>query len=119
MKKTIFAFCLSVALGFIIYSLGSHTVIRHIKLLKDRAAPSEIIIRLGEKIQFDSADGKNHDIAQGEGEEFGKAHIHPEGSKESGPFGPDEGYAVSFPNKGVYHFHDHINPKIYIAVVVY
>lgn len=118
------AFIVALSAGFFLKMISKPKTQRsvqthHVSLLKNKASPSELIVKLGETVQFDSRDGKNHDIAQGPGNEFKKAHDHPEGSKESGPFGPNEGYKISFTKPGTYHFHDHLNPKIFVAVVVY
>ncbi len=93
--------------------------IHQISLESKKAEPNVVSIKVGEYVQFNAKDGKTHNIAQGEGDEFSHKHNHPEGSAESGKFGPDEAYKVQLKRTGVYHFHDHLNPDIYIAVVVY
>ncbi len=95
------------------------SVINRVFLTFQGAVPDAIVVKLGELLEFDARDGKLHDIARGGGDEFNQSHSHEEFGIESGKFGPDEGYRVSFRAPGVYHFHDHYNPRIFVAVVVY
>ncbi len=93
--------------------------VHHVLLLRDGADPDAVFIRLGERVQFDSRDGQQHIIAQGGGDEFDQNHSHEEFGVESGTFGPSEAYLAGFKRTGTYHFHDHLNPKIFVTVVVY
>ena len=93
---------------------------------------SEIAIKVGEYIEFKSADGGTHDLALGEGAEHGAhdehtsaghtedeyTHDHIEGTN-SGEFGPDEAWKVQFKKAGSYIIHDHMNPESTILVVAY
>jgi len=92
--------------------------IYEITLLADRAEPDVIIIKLGEFVQFNSRDGGFHDISYGKENAFRQNHSHG-GGLESGRFGPDEGYKIQFKETGIYHFHDHLNPKIFATIIVY
>jgi plastocyanin len=100
---------------------ADHTV----NLLADRADPTAIAVLKGEYVQFNSKDGKTHNIGQGSGDDpvhqqLGQdVHAHNYNEKESGNFGADEGYRVQFNEVGTYAFHDHLNPKISVTVIVY
>lgn len=94
-------------------------IIHEVALLTDQVEPSIILIHPMEYVQFNSKDGKKHLMAQGQGDEFEKRHDHNDGALTSGMFGPDEGYRVQFKRPGTYHFHDHINPKLFATIVVF
>ena len=53
-----------------------------------------------------------------EGDEGGEEHVH-EGKFSSGEFKADEAWRVQFNDAGTFFFHDHLNPKLNILVVVY
>jgi plastocyanin len=98
----------------------------HVIELKDnRAIPSSIAITQGDYVQFNSKDGQAHNIGQGSGndevhrEKNLDEHNHNYEAKVSGSFGSDEGYRVIFNQAGTYEFHDHLNPSISVAVIVY
>ncbi|MBW3538137.1 hypothetical protein KY386_01430 [Candidatus Parcubacteria bacterium] len=93
--------------------------VHQVALLADHAEPTALIVKLGESVQFNSRDGKPHNIGQGGGNENGKDHEHPRGVLESGRFGADEAYRLRFGQTGSYDFHDHLNPHIFVTVVVY
>jgi plastocyanin len=85
-------------------------------LLRDsKAVPDTVTVKVGQTVQFNSADGKSHDIASGPG---GHEHEHTAGIR-SGKFSADEGWKVTFSKPGTYYFHDHLNPEISILVVAY
>ena len=86
-----------------------------INLFADKAVPDTIAVPVGTYVQFNSKDGKTHDLAQGEG---GHEHVHT-GKFQSGDFKGDEAWRVQFTQDGHYYFHDHLNPEISILVVVY
>lgn len=96
-----------------------------VRLLSDHADPSAIAVTKGSYVRFNSADGKSHNIGQGSGtDEVHQAigsneHDHAQGGKVSGEFGADEAYRVQFNQVGTFSFHDHMNPKIFVTVVVY
>ncbi|MEO5498991.1 MAG: hypothetical protein ABIR46_00660 [Candidatus Saccharimonadales bacterium] len=81
----------------------------------DGAAPNSIAVALNSYVQFNSADGKSHNLSLGEG---GEEHEHT-GKFNSGVFKADEGWRVQFKDEGTFIFHDHFNPKINVVVVVY
>lgn len=86
-----------------------------VNLLQDKASPNTLAVTNGSYVQFNSADGKPHSLSLGAG---GAEHIH-EGKFSSGEFKADEAWKVQFTKDGTYTFHDHLNPKINVVVVVY
>ncbi|MEO6508917.1 MAG: plastocyanin/azurin family copper-binding protein [Patescibacteria group bacterium] len=129
--KIITIFLLSILFGVFISSqiyklnkpvskpLVLSTTIHTISLLEKGANPDAITAKVGEYVQFNTKDNKKHEMALGKGNEFEKGHEHLESSVDSGVFGPGEAYKIQFKEKGTFHFHDHLNPNIYVAVVVY
>lgn len=87
--------------------------------------PSAIAITKGDYVEFDTKDGRTHEIGQGKGDDevhhaSGQdVHDHLIGGKLSGNFGPGEGYKVRFSQTGTYDFHDHLHPELSLTVVVY
>ena len=81
----------------------------------DKASPDTITVTAGSTIQFNSADGKSHDLSLGEGGDHHKQNAN----FNSGEFKADEAWQVQFNEDGAYTFHDHLNPKISVIVVVY
>ncbi len=108
-----------------------------VSLFADRAEPSATAVERGKAVVFNTKDDKIHDIGQGSGKDEAAhegsghgdeashegsrsgEHEHTNGGKESGPFGKGQAYRVVFDKIGTYTFHDHLNPKIRITVVVY
>ncbi|HUP26270.1 MAG TPA: hypothetical protein VM124_01325 [Candidatus Limnocylindrales bacterium] len=90
-----------------------------IALEKDQAQPNAVTVPVGGYVQFNSADGRQHNIGLGGGDEHhdGK-HVHL-GAYASGDFKADEGWKVQFNEMGTYDFHDHYHPDIHVTVVVY
>ncbi len=86
-----------------------------VELHEDKATPDTITVTVGSYVQFNSADGKSHSLSLGNG---GEEHSHT-GKFSSGEFKADEGWRVQFNEEGSFVFHDHLNPKISILVVVY
>ena len=86
-----------------------------IALEKEAANPSSVAVPVGDYVQFNSADGNSHSLSQGGG---GEEHSH-SGQFTSGTFGADEAWRVQFNDEGTFKFHDHLNPKINVIVVVY
>ncbi len=80
------------------------------------ARPDTVSVKKGDSIQFNSADGKTHDLSLGKG---GEEHGHTNKKFKSGDFGANEGWRVQLNNEGSFYFHDHLNPKINVLVVVY
>lgn len=95
-------------------------VIHNVSLLEGVASPDELAVKVGESIQFNSKDGRSHTITQGQGNDYDKDHEHTTHNfTDSGIFGPDEAFLVRFDKSGIFFFHDHLNPEIYVTVVVY
>ncbi|CAN5150290.1 hypothetical protein BH11PAT1_BH11PAT1_7930 [soil metagenome] len=88
-----------------------------VELESKRANPDIVLVRKGEYVQFESKDGKIHDISLGHGDGFGDTHEHEKGF-ESGPFAKDEAYKVQLNKVGIFDFHDHLHPDIHITVIV-
>ncbi len=93
--------------------------------------PNELAVKTGEFVQFNSADGKTHNLAFGggtsssvhegnetDGNGHDASHDH-DSSYSSGDFGADEAWRVQFKNAGTFRFHDHYNPDLEILIVVY
>ncbi len=98
---------------------NSIDLIHHVSLYKTQASPSDILIKKGEFVEFDSKDGGTHIIASGKGNDYDEQHEHIGTGIESQVFGSDEGYRVQFNEIGTYFFHDHLNPAIAVTVAVY
>ncbi len=86
-----------------------------VALRENKADPDTISVKVGTYVQFNSADGKTHNLSLGGG---GKEHSH-KGKFSSGDFKGDEAWRVQFKEEGSFLFHDHFNPKINVLVVVY
>lgn len=98
-----------------------------VALTPEGMRPDELAVKVGEFVQFNSADGKRHNISLGEGaggtEDSGHAahegkHEHTSGYT-SGDFEADEAWRVQFKEPGTYYLHDHYNPELNILVIVY
>ncbi len=92
-------------------------VVHEVSLYDNRAEPNELVVKLIDKVQFNSKNNKMHDVALGKGNDYGMHHEHAGG--DSGIFGAGEGYIVSFKKVGTYYFHDDLNPNIFVTVLVY
>ncbi len=93
--------------------------VHEVSLFADHAEPTQLLINVGESVQFNSKDGNSHNIDSGAGNAYGETHDHAAEGIASGEFGPDEGYRVEFKKVGAYFFHDHDHPNITISVAVY
>ena len=90
-----------------------------VALREDRAEPDAISVPIGGYAQFNSADNKMHNIAEGSGDvDHDGSHVH-SGKHLSGDFKANEGWKVQFNKTGTFEFHDHYNPKINFIVIVY
>ncbi len=91
-----------------------------VALTETGALPSTITVIVGQTVQFNSADGKSHNLTT-EKEEAGSLHEdHGSGIVfTSGEFGADEAWRVQFKDKGTYDFRDTENSDISILVVAY
>lgn len=102
----------------------SHTskpaaTVTEIQLLKDRAEPTAITVKVGETVQFNAKDGRTHDIARGSG---GLAGVHTATSDtgpSSGQFGADEGYRLTMKEAGTFDFYDKLDPRLSVTIIVY
>ncbi len=118
-------------LGFGLSSLTQrHSLVRAdgthiIELRSNGATPDAIAVVKGSYVEFDVKDKRTYNIGQGSGNDevhqqaHADIHDHPKGAIESGAFGPGQGYRVLFNKTGTFQFHDHLNPKISITVIVY
>lgn len=86
-----------------------------VDLREYKADPETLTVTVGSFVQFNSADGKSHDLSLGKG---GEEHSH-QGKFRSGEFQANEGWRVQFNEEGSFFFHDHLNPKINVLIVVY
>lgn len=86
-----------------------------VDLHEEEAKPATIAVPLGSTVQFNSADGKSHSLSLGKG---GHEHVH-KGKFNSGEFSANEAWRVEFSDEGTFVFHDHLNPKINVLVVVF
>lgn len=98
-----------------------------VALTADGMKPDSIAVKVGEFVQFNTKDGKTHNISLGAGE-YGSetqdhgAHSTPHehiGDYSSGDFKAGEAWRVQFKKPGTYRLHDHHNPKLEILIVVY
>lgn len=103
-----------------------------VSLTESAMSPNAIFVKVGEFVQFNTNDGKTHNISLGAG-----ADVHDDASEDhhdadhettphehtgaysSGEFGVGEAWRVQFKEPGTYMLHDHYNPKLFITVVVY
>lgn len=92
--------------------------ITNVTLKDNKATPDTVTVLAGNTVQFNSADNKKHNMAEGEGNAAGHVHNH-EGSYQSRDFGANEAWRVRFKKAGNYFFHDHYNPDLNVLVVVY
>jgi hypothetical protein len=99
--------------------LPPQPIIHMVSLYKDRSVPDEVVVKVGEYIQFNSKDGGHHSIAEGMGTDDHHMHDHNNFGSKSGTFGADEAYKVVFNKIGAYYFHDHLNPTSITTVLVY
>ena len=130
-ELTLIAIFVVFALGAFIASrtyakASAQSDIRHsVALTMSGIQPSAIAITKGDYVEFDTKDGRTHEIGQGKGDDAvhqdaGQyVHDHLIGGKQSGNFGPGEGYKVQFSQTGTYDFHDHLHPELSLTVVVY
>lgn len=87
----------------------------YVDLKDDHANPDTLTVPVGKTVQFNTKDGRKHNISVGEG---GEEHEHT-GSFHSGDFGKDEAWRATFKEPGTYSFHDHYNPNINVLIVAY
>lgn len=90
-------------------------------LYSDAAEPSAITVAVGQTVQFNSADGKKHNLAiGGEGTQGHGSHSQATLEEfQSGDFGGDEAWQATFSKTGTYDFRDKYNDRIKATVIVY
>jgi plastocyanin len=86
-----------------------------ISLKEGSAEPTLVTVEAGSDVQFNSSDGKMHNLSL---VHSGIQH-HDESRYESGDFGANEAWKVQFKQDGSFTFHDKYNDKIQVSVVVY
>ena len=122
-KALLIAIAIGLASFAVVYSITPQTQTKQaaqysltmINLLANKASPDQAVVKVGQTIQFNSRDGKNHNLSLGEGHD----HDHSAGTYQSGLFKADEAWKVTFKEPGTFTFHDEENPNISIIVVAY
>lgn len=101
--------------------LGTKDKPYEVALTKDNKGPVDLVIKTGEYVQFNSKDGKEHQIVRGVAtEEHGATSTGHESSKiSSGVIKSDEGYLLQFNEVGKFEFHDNYNHHYTITIIVY
>ena len=98
-----------------------------VALTPDGVKPDNLAVKVGDFVQFNTLDGKLHNISMGAGKDGHESDDHsahnPDhehiGDYSSGDFGENEAWRVQFKKAGTYRLHDHYNPNLEILVVVY
>jgi plastocyanin len=128
-KLHLFIFLILATIGVMVYSETQGNIPKTtyakdaasahmVSLLRDKADPEIILVKVGDYVQFNARDGKEHNLSQGSGNATSDNHAHEETGLESGVFKSDEAYKIQFKKVGIYSFHDHNNPDTYIRVIV-
>ena len=111
-------------------TLGSKENPHLVSLTKDQTEPVDLLINVGDYVQFNSKDGSEHQIIQGKPtadhghDEYadavhGEEHGATDSPLDSGIFKADEGYLLQLKTVGKYEFHDNFNHDYAISVIVY
>lgn len=111
-------------------TLGSKENPHVVPLTKDQTKPVDLLINVGDYVQFNSKDGSEHQIIQGKPtadhghDEYadavhGEVHGATDSPLDSGVIKADEGYLVQFNTIGKLEFHDNYNHEYAITVIVY
>ncbi len=111
-------------------TLGTKENPHIVSLTKDQTKPVDLLINVGDYVQFNSKDGSEHQIIQGKPtadhghDEYadavhGEAHGATDSPLDSGVIQADEGYLVQFNTIGKLEFHDNYNHDYAITVIVY
>lgn len=93
-----------------------------VALTSDGIKPDSLAVKVGDFVQFNTKDGKTHNISLGAGKDGHDSHSSNHehtGDYSSGDFGENEAWRVQFKKAGTYRLHDHYNPKLEVLVVVY
>ncbi|MEO7617359.1 MAG: plastocyanin/azurin family copper-binding protein [Candidatus Saccharibacteria bacterium] len=113
----------SASLGFLIIHLTAPKVrndgTHNVELRSNGAIPTAIAIVKGSYVEFDTKDGRSHNIYEGGGHAHSDNSSSSSAGPESGVFGPGSGYRVTFSQTGTYEFHDHLHDNIAVTVIVY
>lgn len=96
-------------------SITTDQRINTVALKKSNNQPIDLLIKAGEYVQFNSADGEQHQVVQGHNSNT----THGENMLDSGVFDGDEGYKIQFTKIGKYEFHDNNDHDYTITVIVY
>lgn len=91
-----------------------------VALKKGIKEPIDLLISTGDYIQFNSKDGREHQIIQGAStktEHGGDPHVP--SPLDSGVIKADEGYLLQFNNIGKFEFHDNYDHNITITIIAY
>jgi hypothetical protein len=93
----------------------------HIVELSDgKAVPNTLIIKTGEVVQFESKDGRQYKIGQGDADpslhDAARSKLHDDGLKDIQSEVFTDSFRATFPKAGIYFFHDHLDPNIVIEV---
>lgn len=101
--------------------LGTKENPHEVALTSDNQEPIDLVVKTGEYVQFNSKDGKEHQIVNGSSsEQHGATSTGHEGSELStGIIKSDEGYLLQFNEVGKFDFHDNYNHHYTISVLVY
>jgi plastocyanin len=81
----------------------------------DAANPNILTVTKDSYVQFNSADGRKHNIALS----HSAAHHDDPTRYESGDFQADEAWKVQFKKDGAYSFRDKYNESVKVDVIVY
>lgn len=96
-------------------------LIHEVSLINDQAEPNELVMKVGEEVQFNTKDNQQHVISEGKGNDYGEKHNHIEvgTTSDSQVFAAGEAYRIKISKPGTYYFHDDLHPNIYISILVY
>ena len=111
-------------------TLGTKANPHQVSLTRGQTEPVDLLINVGDYVQFNSKDGSEHQIIQGKPtadhghDEYadavhGEEHGATDSPLDSGIIKADEGYLLQFKNVGKYEFHDNYNHDYEITVIVY
>ncbi len=103
---------------FVLESDGTKVLIHHIMITAEHMAPDALSIHVGEYVQFNTSDGRTHEVGLGKGDEYSEDHDHVDPEFESSEFGSGDAYRVKFSKPGVYDFHDHDHPELFATIIV-
>ena len=110
--------------------LGSKENPHQVSLTGTQTEPIDLLVDVGDYVQFNSRDGREHQVIQGKPtadhghDEYadavhGEAHGLADSPLDSGIIKADEGYLVQFTTVGKFDFHDNYNHDYAITVISY